>query len=91
MLETLNSFLEKWEPIWLFLILFIEGTIGFVTLKWIIREYYYDSDKDVARKQKKTKTTKKTTTQPSGTSVIEETSEIVENTPDQKIEEKKQI
>lgn len=75
MFTYVNDFLSKWEPIWLFLILFTETGVGFVTLYWIIKEYAYDEQKDL-KKQKRTKT-KKTTTNPGGSSVVEET-EIVE-------------
>ena len=56
------------------LMLFFEGYIC-----WILTmEYFYDANKDALKKQRKTKTTKKTT-QPDGT-VTEENSEILEST-----------
>lgn len=46
---------------------------------WILTlEYFYDAAKD-AKKQRRTKTTKKTTTLPSGDVVTEESSESVES------------
>lgn len=47
-------------------------------------EYFYDANKDLLKKQKKTRTTKKTTTEPSGTQTTEETTETVEPTGEQK-------
>jgi hypothetical protein len=88
MVEEINTFLGHYEPIWLFGILTIEGTIGYITLMWVKKEFFYDEEKDLARKQKKTKTTKKTTTQPSGISVTEESTETVEGMPEQKVEPK---
>lgn len=75
------SFLEwmgKYEPIWLFLILFPEMLAGLYSA-WILkREYDYDAEKDLAKKQRRTRTTKKTTTKPSGESTTEETTETTE-------------
>ena len=88
MIEEINNFLLKWEPIWLLTVLLAEGLIGYITLTWVKREFYYDADKDVARKQKKTRTTKKTTTQPGGASIVEEATEVSENIPDVKAEPK---
>jgi len=47
-------------------------------LYYVAREFYYDKDKD-ERKQRKTKTTKRTTTEPSGLVVIEEDTETTES------------
>lgn len=88
MMEEINNFLLKWEPLWLLSVLLGEGLIGYITLTWVKREYFYDEGKDLARKQKKTKTTKKTTTQPGGASIVEEQTEVSENIPDQKVETK---
>lgn len=46
---------------------------------WIlIAEYRYDAQKDLLKAQKKTKTTKKTTTGPNNQNIVEETVETVE-------------
>jgi hypothetical protein len=74
---TIIEFMNKWESIWLFTILVVETYIGFLTLSWVKREYFYDKDKD-ERRQKRTKTSKKTTTNPGGASVIEESVEVSE-------------
>ena len=74
----LNSLMSKWEPLWLFLILLTETLVGMATLAILILEYKYDAAKDAAKKQKRTKTSKKTTTSASGQSVTEETSEVIE-------------
>lgn len=42
-------------------------------------EYKYDAAKDAAKKQKRTRTTKKTTTAPTGEVVTEEHTETVES------------
>ena len=76
MIEQINSFLSKWEPIWLFLVLAAGLFYERETRNWTIKEFYYDKDKD--DKKKKTRTTKKTTTQPSGVSTTEETTEVTE-------------
>lgn len=73
------EWMAKWEPVWLFIILFIETGVGCLTLYWVKREYDYDEAKDLKR-QKRTKTSKKTITQPSGESTTEETTEVVEST-----------
>lgn len=88
MIEEINNFLLKWEPIWLLAVLLGEGLIGYITLTWVRKEFYYDADKDSARRQKKTKTTKKTTTQPNGVSTTEEATETSENIPDTKVDPK---
>ena len=71
----LNEWLSRWEPIWLFLILAIEMVAGLYTAYMVKKEYDYDRDKDIA-KRKRTRT-KKTTTNPGGASIVEET-EIIE-------------
>ena len=88
MLKEINDFLLVWEPLWLLTVLLGEGLIGYITLTWVKREFFYDEGKDLARKQKKTKTIKKTTTQPGGASIVEEQTEVSENVPDQKTEVK---
>lgn len=101
-LTHLNNYLGTWEPTWLFGVLFFEAAVAFLalgvsiwaliigreSLKWIVKEFVYDEEKDLARKQRKTKTTKKTTTQPGGASIVEEATEISENMPDAKGEVK---
>lgn len=76
----INAWLEHWEPVWLFLILATEMLVGFATLYILVIEYRYDERKDLEKKQRRTKTTKKVTTQPSGESVSEEVTEITEPT-----------
>lgn len=76
--------MSRWEPIWLFGLIAVETAAGLLTLYWVRREYQYDENKDLEKKQKRTRTTKKTTTQPSGVSTVEETSETVEPTQEEK-------
>jgi hypothetical protein len=78
MLELLNAHLEHWYPSY-WSILFITETV-FTILLWrmAVAEYKYDEQKDIEKKQRRTKTSKKTTTSASGQSVTEETSEVIE-------------
>jgi hypothetical protein len=77
-ISALNELMGKWEPIWLFIILFTETLAGYATLYILIKEYNYDFQKDVEKKQRRTKTSKKTTTSATGQSTVEETSEVIE-------------
>jgi len=43
-------------------------------LYYVAREFYYDRDKDIEKKQRRTRTTKKTTNK-AGESIVEETTE----------------
>jgi len=45
---------------------------------YVVREFYYDANKDEVKKQRKTRTTKKTTQLPSGESIVEENTETTE-------------
>jgi hypothetical protein len=76
MIELINSFLDKYEPIWLFVILACGLYYERETRNWTIKEFYYDKDKD--DKKKKTKTSKKTTQSKDGGTVTEETVETIE-------------
>lgn len=42
LLNSTNSLLEHWEPLWLFLILGYEAVIGTATLVILLIEYWYD-------------------------------------------------
>lgn len=46
-------------------------------LYYVAREFYYDRDKDLEKKHKKTRTTKKTTNK-AGESIVEESTEVSE-------------
>ena len=74
----LLEWFAKYEPIWLFLVLTIETVVGCLTLYWVKREYDYDEQKDLSKKQRRVHTSKKTTTQPGGASVVEEQTDTVE-------------
>lgn len=89
MREGINDFLALWEPIWLFLILFIETLVGAATLTILIKEYKYDEQKDIEKKQKKTRTTKKVTENKDGGKVTEETVETEESSAEKATEETK--
>ncbi len=75
---TVLEWMNKWESIWLFLVLMPEMLIGFYSAYWIKREFDYDAQKDIEKKQRKTRTTKKTTSTKDGGSVVEESTEISE-------------
>jgi hypothetical protein len=75
---TVLEWMGRTEPIWLFLILFPEMIAGIYSA-WILkREFDYDEQKDLEKRQKRTRTTKKTTTQPNGGLTTEETTEVSE-------------
>lgn len=48
-------------------------------LYYVAREFHYDERKDLEKKQRRTKTTKKATTMPDGTTVTEENIETTES------------
>ena len=50
----------------------------------LIAEFFYDKHKDDIKAARKTKTTKKTTMQPSGISVTEESTEVSEPITEEK-------
>lgn len=75
---TLLDWMGKWEPLWLFLILFPEMVAGLYSAYILKREFDYDAQKDLEKAQKKTRTSKKTTTQPGGVSTTEEVTETSE-------------
>lgn len=72
------EWMSKWEPIWLAAILLAEWMTGLYQRN---REFRYDEAKDIQKKQRKTKTTKKTTSNASGT-VVEESVETSEPIPE---------
>lgn len=74
------EWITKYEPIWLFAFAIISLGFEAATTFILKKEYEYDEAKDLAKKQKRTRITKKTTTQPSGVSVIEESTETLEST-----------
>lgn len=78
MLENINNWFTHWEPIWLFLILFAELIYANRTYYWVKKEYEYDESKDLEKKQRKTRTTKKVTESKDGGKVVEETTETSE-------------
>lgn len=88
-MNELNTWLGIWEPTWLILVLLFECVLSMVMIYWMVREFQYDESKDLAKKQRRTKTTKKVTTQPGGTSISEETTETVEPTGDSNETDKK--
>lgn len=86
MLERLNAFLEHWEPLWLFLVLVAETLVGVAILWWTVKEFKYDEDKDLQKKHRRTKTTKRTTNTKDGQSIVEESTEVSEPIQEKKDE-----
>jgi len=84
MFESVNAYLEHWYPFWWSILFILETFFGAASFYILVKEYKYDEAKDLAKKQRRTKTTKKVTTQPSGESVSEETTEVTEPTGEQK-------
>jgi len=78
---TILDWMAKYEPIWLFAILFPEMVAGIYSAFILKREFDYDAQKDIEKKQRRTKTTKKTSTK-DGATIIEESSEISEPVQD---------
>lgn len=72
------EWLKANEHIWLFWQLNIEILLGSLTFLYIIKEYYYDAAKDEAKKQRRTRTSKKVTEQKDGAKVTEEVTEVSE-------------
>lgn len=75
MLYELNKWLDDWQYIWFFLILFAGLLVELHSNYMLRKEYDYDKAKD--DKRKKTKTTKKTTNK-NGESIVEESTEVSE-------------
>jgi hypothetical protein len=76
MINEINGFLSKWEPIWLFVVLVCGLYYERETRNWTIKEYFYDKDKD--DKKRKTKISKKITQNKDGGLITEETTETSE-------------
>jgi len=76
MIELINTFLDKYEPIWLLVVLVCGLYYERETRNWTIKEFYYDKDKD--DKKRKTRTSKKITQSKDGGTVTEETVETSE-------------
>lgn len=43
-LETVNSWLAHWEPIWLLLVLLFEAFVGLFSALVLLKEYFYDME-----------------------------------------------
>lgn len=59
MLEELNTWLGKWEPLWLFCVLAYEAFVGTATFVVLLIEYWYDKQFNdnikAARKERRRK------------------------------------
>jgi hypothetical protein len=73
------------EGIWLFYVLiaglFAETLMVIfqtIEIRWARKEFEYDEQKDLAKAQRKTKTSKKTTQSKDGGTTVEETTETTE-------------
>lgn len=77
----IKEFIYHHEPLWLFIILLAGLCIELHSNYMLRKEYDYDKEKDEKR-SRRTKTTKKATIMPDGTTVTEENSESVESKGD---------
>jgi hypothetical protein len=77
-MDSILAWMTRYEPIWLFLVLFPELLASLYSAWMLKREFDYDADKDLEKKQRRTKTTKRTTSKPGGESTTEEISETTE-------------
>jgi hypothetical protein len=75
MFEHLNEVLTKWEGLWLFVVLIAGLCIEFHSNYMLRKEYEYDEQKDILRKQKRVRVTKKVTKNKDGSTVEENTEE----------------
>lgn len=73
----LREFIYHHEPLWLFIILFAGLLVELHSNYMLRKEYDYDKQKDDLKKQRRTKTTKKTTNK-NGESIVEESTEVSE-------------
>lgn len=78
MLMELNKWLGDWQYIWFFVILAMGLAVELHSNYVLRKEYEYDEQKDLEKKQRRTKTTKKTTSKPGGETVTEEQTETSE-------------
>lgn len=80
MIEWIHTYESQWLFLFLLSGLLIELHSNFMLRK----EFAYDEQKDLEKKQRKTRTSKKTTTQPGGASVTEEVTETSEPMQEEK-------
>lgn len=86
-IESVNVWFTHWEGIWLFVVLVAGLYYERETRNWAEREFRYDEQKDIEKKQRRTRT-KKVTTQPGGASVTEETETVEPVPPEEAANEK---
>lgn len=80
MLVEINTYLEHWYPFYWSILFILETFFAAASFYILVKEFKYDEAKDLAKKERRTKTTKRVTTHPGGDSVSEETTETVEPT-----------
>ena len=78
LLSTTNLHLEHWYPLYWSVLFILETAFGAGSLYILIKEFKYDENKDLEKKQRRTKTSKKTTVQTSGDTTTEEITEVTE-------------
>lgn len=71
------SWIKTYESEWLLCILMAELIVSCITAYWVFKEYKYDENKDLEKKQKRTKTTRKTTKNIDGSITEENTEETI--------------
>lgn len=84
MVDILNNWLTHWYPLFWSVLFILETFFAGAAFYILVKEYKYDEAKDIAKKQRRTKTTKKTTVHPGGDSISEETTEIEEPTNEER-------
>lgn len=77
-MNLFHQWLISKEGIWLFYVLLTSITLELITVIILVAEYKYDERKDVEKNKRKTRTSKKTTTDPKGITTTEETTEVSE-------------
>lgn len=77
-MEALNAWLEHWYPLCWSIVFLIEMCVGIAILSMAIKEYRYDETKDIEKKQRRTRTSKRVTEQKDGGKVTEEVTEVSE-------------
>lgn len=74
-ITSLNEILTKWEGLWLFIVLVAGLAVEFHSNYMLRKEYEYDEQKDILRKQKRVRVTRKLTKAKDGSTVEEHTEE----------------
>lgn len=80
----LNSWLGRWEPLWLSAILTAELLVGAGTLLYVVKEYYYDFKKDANKPVRRTRKKKVIVVVEGGQARVEEAPQDIDVTVEQR-------